>query len=305
MTGRRASAASTTARRMRSTRLVIVTGLSGSGKSQAIRALEDLGYFCVDNLPIKLLPTLAELTLRPGSGMSRAAAVIDVREGPQLSHFPRVYGQLRAMAGVHPLLIFLDATDEALVRRYSETRRPHPLAPTRSPLEGLREERKRLAPIRKLADVHLDTSDMTVHELRHAFMSLSRGAATQRAPVVTMLSFGFKHGLPSDADLVFDVRFLPNPHFVPELRPRTGRDQRIARFLAQYPETGEFLERTTDLLRFLLPHYAAEGKSYVTVAVGCTGGRHRSVYVAEALKRRLSDVPGVRMRVRHRDVGAE
>jgi UPF0042 nucleotide-binding protein len=304
MTARRATD-QTAARRMRSARLVIVTGLSGSGKSQAIRALEDLGYFCVDNLPIKLLPTLAGLTLRPGSGMSRAAVVIDVREGPQLSHFPRVYEELRKMAGVHPLLIFLDASEEALVRRYSETRRPHPLAPSRSPLEGLREERKRLAPIRKLADVQLDTTDMTVHELRRAFTNLSRGVTAQRAPVVTVLSFGFKHGLPPDADLVFDVRFLPNPHFVPELRPRTGRDQRIVRFLAQYPETGEFLERTVDLLRFLLPHYAAEGKSYVTVAIGCTGGRHRSVYVAETLKQRLSDVPGVRMRVRHRDLGIE
>jgi UPF0042 nucleotide-binding protein len=290
---------------MRAARLVIVTGISGSGKSQAIRALEDLGYFCVDNLPIELLPTLAELTLRPGSDMPRAAVVIDVREGAQLAHFPAVYSKVRQLADLHPLLIFLDASEEALVRRYSETRRPHPLAPTRSPLEGLREERKRLGPIRKLADVQLDTTDMTVHELRQAFMNLSRGTTAQRAPAVTLLSFGFKHGLPTDADLVFDVRFLPNPHFVPELRPRTGRDARIARFLAQYPETAEFLERTTGLLQFLLPHYADEGKSYVTVAIGCTGGRHRSVYVAETLKRRLADVPGVRLRVRHRDLGIE
>lgn len=291
--------------RMRSARLVIVTGLSGSGKSQAIHALEDLGYFCVDNLPVRLLPTLAELTLRRDGDMSRAAVVIDVREGAELSHFPAVYQKVKRRAGLNPLLIFLDASEEALVRRYSETRRPHPLAPSRSPLEGLREERKRLAPIHKLADVHLDTTDMTVHELRQAFMNLSRGTTGQRAPVVTVLSFGFKHGLPPDADLVFDVRFLPNPHFVPELRPRTGRDARIARFLAQYAETGEFLDRTGGLLRFLLPHYADEGKSYVTVGIGCTGGRHRSVYVAETLKRMLADVPGVRLRVRHRDLGIE
>jgi UPF0042 nucleotide-binding protein len=304
VTARRTPAkAQATARRMRSARLVIVTGISGSGKSQAIRALEDLGYFCVDNLPVKLLPTLADLTRRPNSGITRAAVVIDIREGAQLADFPGVYARVRRVADLHPLLIFLEATEEALVRRYSETRRPHPLAPTRSPLEGLREERKRLGPIRKLADVSLDTTDMTVHELRQAFMNLSRGTTAQRAPVVTLLSFGFKHGLPPDADLVFDVRFLPNPHFVPELRPRTGRDTRIARFLAQYPETAEFLERTTGLLRFLLPHYTDEGKSYVTVAVGCTGGRHRSVYVAETLKRRLADVPGVRLRVRHRDLG--
>jgi UPF0042 nucleotide-binding protein len=290
---------------MHAARLVVVTGLSGSGKSHALRALEDLGYFCVDNLPVTMLPALADLILTPGSGLARAAVVIDVREGAQLAHFPRVYSGVARRRGLNPLLIYLEATDEVLVRRFSETRRPHPLAPTRSPLEGLREERKRLSSVRRIADARIDTSDLTVHELRQAFMSLSRGAGARRAPAVTFLSFGFKHGLPLDADLVFDVRFLPNPHFVPELRARTGRDTRIARFLGQYAETAEFLERTTDLLRFLLPHYVDEGKSYVTVAVGCTGGRHRSVHVAEALKRSLADVPGVRLRVRHRDVGVE
>jgi UPF0042 nucleotide-binding protein len=288
---------------MRSARLVIVSGLSGAGKSQAFKALEDLGYFCVDNLPVSLLPTLAELTMRSGTGISRAAVVIDVREGTLLARFPSVYRALGRMPGLNPLLIFLDASDETLVRRFSETRRPHPLAPSRSALEGIREERTRLAPIRELADVRLETTDMTVHELRQAFMSLSRESSAERSPVVTLLSFGFKHGLPPDADLVFDVRFLPNPHFVPELRARTGRDLRVARFLSQYAETAEFLERVSELLRFLLPRYAHEGKSYVTVAVGCTGGRHRSVYIAESLKKRLGDVPGVRLRARHRDVG--
>ena len=305
MSPARADREQATLRRMRSAKLVVVTGLSGAGKSQAIKALEDLGYFCVDNLPITLIPTLADLTLQPGSGISKAAVVVDVREGALLGRFPRVFAAVKRKQGLHPLLIFLDATDETLVRRFSETRRPHPLAPTRSPLEGLREERRRLAPIRRLADVQFDTTDMTVHELRQAFMNLSRGSSARRQPLVTVLSFGFKHGLPADADLVFDVRFLPNPHFVPELRPRTGRDSRVGRFLEQYAETAEFLERTTGLLRFLLPHYADEGKSYVTVAVGCTGGRHRSVYVAEVLKRQLADVPGVRLRVRHRDVGIE
>lgn len=300
---RRRAAPGDAVQRMGTARLVIVSGLSGSGKSQAIKALEDLGFFCVDNLPVSLLPTLAEQTLEPGGEIARAAVVIDVREGSQLSKLPAVYAALQRMPGLNPLLIFLDARDETLVRRYSETRRPHPLAPSRSVLEGLHEERARLAPIRELADEQIDTSDMTVHELRHAFMALSRGVRTDRSPVVTFLSFGFKHGVPADADLVLDVRFLPNPHFVPELRERTGRDARIGRFLAQYPDTLEFLQRSGALLRFLLPRYAHEGKSYVTVAIGCTGGRHRSVYIAECLKKQLSDVPGVRLRVRHRDLG--
>lgn len=291
------------ARRMLRSKLVIVSGVSGSGKSQAIKALEDLGYFCVDNLPVTLLPTLATLTLEPGTEIARAAVVTDVREGSLLTRLPTILRDLQKMPGLDPLLIFLDARDEVIVRRFSETRRPHPLAPSRSVLEGIREERRRLAAIRDLADVRIDTSDFTVHELREAILALSRGRDTRRSPLVTVLSFGFKHGLPPDADLVFDVRFLPNPHFVPDLRNRTGRDQRVARFLGQYAETGELLDRTAALLRFLLPRYAAEGKSYVTVAVGCTGGRHRSVFVAEALRRRLSDVPGVRLRVRHRDVG--
>lgn len=304
MTGRSRRARPPASPALGTARLVIVSGLSGSGKSQAIKALEDLGFFCVDNLPVALLPTLAEQTLQTGSELSRAAVVIDVRGGSQLARFPAVYRGLAKMPGLNPLLIFLDAGDETLVRRFSETRRPHPLAPTRSVLEGLREERARLAPIRELAHEQIDTSDMTVHELRHAFMSLSTGGRTDRSPVVTFLSFGFKHGVPQDADLVFDVRFLPNPHFVPELRARTGRDLRIGRFLAQFADTAEFLDRAGALLRFLLPRYAHEGKSYVTVAIGCTGGRHRSVYVAESLKKQLADVPGVHLRVRHRDVGA-
>ena len=290
--------------RLDTSRLVIVSGLSGSGKSQAIKALEDLGFFCVDNLPATLLPMLAGQTLRPGSEIARAAVVIDVRGGSQLARLPAAYRALAKMPGLNPLLIFLDASDETLVRRFSETRRPHPLAPTRSVLEGVREERVRLEPLRQLAHERIATSDMTVHELRNLFLTLSRGVSTDRSPVVTFLSFGFKHGVPPDADLVFDVRFLPNPHFVPELRARTGRDIRIRRFLSQFADTTEFLERSGALLRFLLPRYAHEGKSYVTVAIGCTGGQHRSVFIAESLRQLLADVPGVRLRVRHRDVGA-
>lgn len=286
-------------------RFIVLTGLSGSGKTQAIHALEDLGYFCVDNLPIALIQTFADLTQRTTGDISRAAVVVDVREGTRLKTLPDVYAALQQMPGLDPSLIFLDASDAALVRRFSETRRPHPLGAGRSVAEGIRAERRRLAPIRRLADQIIDTSDMTVHELRHAFMSAAREHSTRPGPVVTLLSFGFKHGVPLDADLVFDARFLPNPHFEPDLRARTGRDAVVKAFLDQFPDMHEFVTRVHDLLVFLLPKYADEGKSYVTVAIGCTGGRHRSVAIAEELKRRLGPTPGLRFRVRHRDIAQE
>jgi RNase adapter protein RapZ len=283
-------------------RFIVLTGLSGAGKSQAMRALEDLAYFCVDNLPITLLPTFAELTLRPDTEIEKAAVVIDVREGTLFERFPRVLEALRAMPGLKPTLIFLEASEAALVRRYSETRRPHPLARHRSALEGVREERARLAPIRRIADEIVDTSAMNVHELREAFMSRSLGTARTGTLAVTFLSFGFKYGLPLDADLVFDVRFLPNPHFVARLRERTGRERPIVQFLDRIEDTGIFMAKVTDLLQFLIPRYAREGKSYLTVAIGCTGGRHRSVAIAEKLAKALRGLAGVRFRVRHRDV---
>ena len=213
-----------------------------------------------------------------------------------------MFETLRAMPGLSPTLIFLEASEAALVRRYSETRRPHPLARHRSALEGVREERARLAPIRRIADEIVDTSAMNVHELREAFMARSLGTARTGALSVTFLSFGFKYGLPLDADLVFDVRFLPNPHFVARLRERTGRERQIVQFLDRFEDTGVFLAKVTDLLQFLIPRYAREGKSYLTVAIGCTGGRHRSVAMAEALAKALRGLTGVRFRVRHRDV---
>jgi RNase adapter protein RapZ len=286
-------------------RFIVLTGLSGSGKSQAIRALEDLGYFCVDNLPITLMPTLAELTLRAGTEISKAAVVVDVREGALLSQFPKTYKQLQAMPNLNPKLIFLEATDAALVRRFSETRRPHPLAPDRSVQEGIHDERARLRAIRRLADEIIDTSEMTVHDLRRVFLGLSRDGSPQAGLVVTILSFGFKHGIPVDSDLLFDVRFLPNPHFVPGLREHTGRDAEVIDFINQSDATGEFLDRTTNLLEFLIPQYVSEGKSYLTIGIGCTGGRHRSVAVAEALRKRLGKLDGVRLRVRHRDISNE
>jgi UPF0042 nucleotide-binding protein len=280
---------------------IVLTGLSGSGKSQAIRALEDLGYFCVDNLPTTLIPTLAKLSLRAGGDINKVAIVVDVREGGFLSSFPKIFRGLRRMPRLNPVLIFLEADNAALLRRFSETRRPHPLAPGRSVSEGIRDERARLNAIRDLADEIIDTSDMTVHELRQFFMNLSRDRTRARL-VITVLSFGYKFGVPVDADLVFDVRCLPNPHFVPALRRRTGRDRAVARFLERDESTREFMDRLEEYLKYVIPHYVTEGKSYLTVAIGCTGGRHRSVMIAERLRRGLTDIGGARVRVRHRDI---
>ena len=283
-------------------RFIVVTGLSGAGKSQAIRALEDLGYFCVDNLPTQLIPTLATLSKRGSADLPKVALVIDVREGSFLRDFPRVWKRLKATPGLDPLLIFLEATHDTLVRRFSETRRPHPLAHGRSVVEGLEAERQQMQKIRELADEIVDTTHLTVHQLRERFLGFSEARSPRQKLLVTLLSFGFKHGLPVDADLVFDVRFLSNPHFVQRLRPQTGRDPAVVKFLERQPLTGEFLERLRDLLLFLVPQYVREGKSYLTIAIGCTGGRHRSVMVAEALKLSVSTVAGVRVQVRHRDV---
>jgi UPF0042 nucleotide-binding protein len=285
-------------------RFVILTGLSGSGKSQAIHALEDLGYFCVDNLPSTLIPTLANLTALTGGVRAKTAVVVDIREGKFLSQFPKVFKELQADTSLGVRLIFLEATDSALLRRFSETRRPHPLARQRSPREGIRMERKRLAKIRRLADQIIDTSNMTVHELRRSFLDLTR-ARSQTKLVMTLLSFGFKYGNPVDADLILDVRFLPNPHFVPSLRAKTGRSKAVREFLCGHPETKESLLKLEEFLRFLVPKYVAEGKSHLTVAIGCTGGRHRSVTITEALMKRLKSVKDVRLRTRHRDVRAD
>ena len=282
-------------------RFVIVTGLSGSGKTHAIRALEDLGYFCVDNLPTQLIHTLAELAGRDSAGLDRVAIVVDVREGGFVKHFPPEFRKLKAMPGIDARLIFLEANRSTLVRRFSETRRPHPLAPDRSAVEGIEEERKKLQAIRALADVIVDTSNLTVHELRDLFARVSRDDDTRADMVVNLVSFGFKHGPPLDADLVFDVRCLPNPHFVDGLRELTGRDAAVVKFMRRHPATREFVERLTSFLTFALPHYIREGKTYLTVAIGCTGGQHRSVMIAEALKKSLAGVKGVRLRVKHRD----
>ncbi|MEQ1760814.1 MAG: RNase adapter RapZ [Vicinamibacterales bacterium] len=282
-------------------RFVILTGLSGSGKTHAVRALEDLGYFCVDNLPVQLIPKLSELATPEDAALQKVAIVVDVRERGFEKGFPPVYKRLRAHKGVRPTLIFLEASDSALVRRFSETRRPHPLAPDRSVSEGIAEERSRMAPIRAMADLIIDTTSLTVHELRDVFMRMSRDGNTRADMVVNLVSFGFKNGVPEDADLVFDVRCLPNPHFVDSLRPLTGRDRGVVRYMQRYPQTQDFIDKLTSFLKFSLPQYVQEGKSYLTVAIGCTGGRHRSVMMAEALKKSLASVKNVRLRVKHRD----
>ncbi len=286
----------------RAPHFVVVTGFSGAGKSQAIRALEDLGFFCVDNLPVPLIPTFADLAQTRGD-ITRAAVVIDVREGESLSAFPKIYRRLKRRKSLEPKLLFLEADEAMLVRRFSETRRPHPLAPTRSAKEGLREERRVLSGIRRLADKVIDTSHLNVHDLRRAVVAFALGSDAPVPLTVNVMSFGFRGGVPMDADLLFDVRFLTNPHFVPELRPLTGQDRRVSRYVLVQKPARQFLKLTTALLKFLLPQYLAEGKAYLTVAIGCTGGQHRSVAIAEALAERLKDVPGAQVRLRHREIG--
>ncbi len=281
--------------------LVVVTGLSGAGKSQAIHALEDLGFFCIDNLPVALIPTFVDLTVREEDAHQRVAVVVDVREA-KLSRFPAAYAKLKRRRDLKTTLVFLEADAGTLVRRFSETRRPHPLGRGRTPAESVSEERRQMAPIRRLADHVVDTTRLSVHDLRRQMLTLGGGTPDKTPLAVTLLSFGFKRGVPVEADLVLDVRFLKNPHFVPRLRPLSGLDTPVSRFVLRAPAAAKFLSLTTSLLRFLLPQYIAEGKAYLTVAIGCTGGRHRSVAISEALGRALQRTRGVHLRVKHRDV---
>lgn len=284
---------------------IVVTGMSGAGKSHAIRALEDLGYYCVDNLPTPLIPVLADLTTHEDADNQKVAVVIDVREPRFMEAFPKVWRGLAPIRGLRPMLVFLEAKDATLLRRYSETRRPHPLAPDRPIAEALKEEREMLAPIRAMADEIVDTSDLTVHELRQILQDMVRGKNDRTRLMLTFESFGYKHGVPLEADLVFDCRFLPNPHFVAGLRAKTGKDRAVATYMRRYPETRELIQRLGGFLNYVVPQYVAEGKAYLTVAIGCTGGRHRSVYLAETLKRELSGLRNVSARVRHRDLARE
>jgi UPF0042 nucleotide-binding protein len=286
-------------------RFLVVTGMSGAGKSHAIRALEDLGYYCIDNLPTPLIPVMADLSQNEEADTQKIAVVADVRERSFIREFPPMWRRLKASAELDPTLVFLEASDAALLRRYSETRRPHPLAPDRPLAEALEQERQMLRKIRQMADQIVDTSDLTVHELRHFFLGMARDRHQRQRMVLTLESFGFKHGVPLDADLVFDCRFLPNPHFVSGLRSKTGRDRPVINYIQRYPETQEFKQRVESFLRYVVPHFVEEGKAYLTVAIGCTGGKHRSVYLAEWLKKELGDVKNVTTRVRHRDLGRD
>ncbi len=278
--------------------LVILTGLSGSGKSTVLKTFEDLGFYCVDNLPVELIPTFSELHLQGTEDIAHAALLVDAREGEQIERLPAIYRKLRRE--IAATLVFIEASDEALLRRFSETRRPHPLGHDQPVRDGLRRERTMMAPIRKLADVVIDTTKFNVHELRQ-FITDRFKNPEHRPLLVSLVSFGYRLGIPGDADLVFDLRFLPNPHFVPRLRPFSGKDPRVARYIRSFPQTGEFLRRIKGLLAYLIPHYIREGKSYLTIAFGCTGGRHRSVMMAEDLRKDLAR-RGYTVKVVHRDL---
>lgn len=282
-------------------RFVIVTGLSGAGKSYAIKCLEDLGYFCVDNLPTTLIPTFAELCANSSRGMQAIALGVDVREGEYLANMVETIQELRSRRH-HVDVLFLEASDETLVRRYHETRRRHPLAGEGNVIDGIRAERKALAHLREIANQVIDTTSLTVHQLKDQMVRSYGPQGHQGGLTVSLVSFGFKHGVPYDADLVFDVRFLPNPHFVAALRKWSGRHAKVSRYVLRSPASREFLRHAAGMLKFLLPQYIEEGKTYLTVAIGCTGGRHRSVAIAEALGRKLQGMKGIQLHVRHRDV---
>lgn len=280
------------------TELVIVTGLSGSGKGTVIKAFEDLGYYAVDNLPIDLIPTFAELA-EHAPNIRKAALVVDVREGQALDRLPKLYQKIRAK--VHARLVFLEADDAVLIRRFSETRRPHPLGVGQSVSASIRRERKLMAPIRELADHIINTSKFNVHELRETIHRTFTGQDRRPDILVQLTSFGYRHGVPTDSDLVFDVRFLPNPNYIPEFKHKTGKHAGVARYIRSFPQTTEFIERISDLLVYLIPHYIAEGKSYLTIAFGCTGGHHRSVMIAGEIRKRLAQA-GYRVKETHRDI---
>ncbi len=278
--------------------LIIITGLSGSGKGSVIRALEDLGYYSVDNLPIELIPKFAELA-RDSPTVRCAALVVDIREGESLKTFPSLYAQIRR--SIPTKLLFLEADDATLVRRFSETRRPHPLGTDRSVLRSVQSERRKLAPIRALADIIIDTSKFNVHDLRETIVEKFRGEREESKIVIYLTSFGYRHGVPADSDLVFDVRFLPNPNYIPAFKKLSGRNPQVARYIRSFPQTTEFIQRISDLLIYLLPHYIREGKSYLTIAFGCTGGHHRSVMIAEQIHKSLKRA-GYRVKINHRDL---
>ncbi len=277
--------------------LVVITGMSGSGKASVLKVFEDLGYYCVDNLPSELIPQFAEL-VRQSSEIERTALVVDVREGQRLEQLPSV---LLGIKRILPMtILYLEASDEALQRRFSETRRPHPLGTSAPVRAAISAERRRLRPIAALADVIIDTSKFNVHELRQHILQRFHRQSRNKGILVSCVSFGYRHGVPDEADLVFDVRFLPNPHFVARFRQHSGRHPQVAKYIRSFPQTQEFINRISALLVYLLPHYISEGKSYLTIGFGCTGGQHRSVFIAEEVAIRLRKA-GYPIKVLHRD----
>ena len=278
--------------------LVIITGLSGSGKATVLKAFEDLGYYAVDNLPIGLIPKFAELT-KESAKVRRAALVIDIREGQTLKQFPALFKKLRQQ--VSATLLFLEADDRTIVRRFSETRRPHPLGMDASVLKSIRNEREQLAPIRAVADHIINTTKFNVHELREVIGDKFHGTSEEAKIRIDLTSFGYRHGVPPDSDLVFDVRFLPNPNYIPAFKNLTGRNPSVARYIRSFPQTVEFIDRISELLVYLIPHYIREGKSYLTIAFGCTGGHHRSVLIASEIRKRLERA-GFKAKETHRDI---
>ena len=277
--------------------LVIITGISGAGKLSALKAFEDLGFYAVDNLPAGLIANFADL-VRDSTEIERAALVVDIREGARLDKLPQLLQALRG--SLKTTVLFLEASDDALLRRYSETRRPHPLGHSISVKASIRDERKRLQPVRDVADLVVDTTKFNVHELRALLTERFQSVERKQNTLISCVSFGFSKGVPEDADLMFDVRFLPNPHFVPKFRPFTGRSPQVAKYILSFPQTKEFIARISELLVYLIPHYIHEGKSYLTIAFGCTGGKHRSVLIAEEVKKRLAKA-GYNVKVVHRD----
>jgi RNase adapter protein RapZ len=277
---------------------VVITGLSGSGKGSVLKSLEDLGFYSVDNLPVDLIPKFAEL-ICDNPSIQSAALVVDIREGEGLKRFPSVFASNRK--SVDAKLVFLEAEDQTIIRRFSETRRPHPLGTDTSVARSVRSERETLAPIRAMADLTINTSKFTVHELREFIGERFRGQRDQSNIVIYVTSFGYRNGVPPDSDLVFDVRFLPNPNYIPQFKNLTGRHPSVARYIRSFPQTTEFIQRISDLLVYLLPHYIREGKSYLTIAFGCTGGQHRSVMMADQIRKNLA-AAGFKAKVNHRDI---
>ena len=286
-----------------STQFLIITGLSGSGKSGVTKCFEDLGYFCVDNLPAKLIPTFVQLCTKPGAEIRRVAMTMDIRERDFIQDFPGIYNSMKA-DGYDFSILFLEASDEVLVRRFSETRRPHPLAFDRPILQGIAEEKDRLQPVRDLADIIIDTSSLNIHELREHINKIYSTTNEARQLIISLISFGYKYGIPFNSDILFDVRFLPNPFFIQELKGKTGLDASVQDYVFQHDEWNQFREKLSDLLFFLLPRFVKEGKAYLTLSIGCTGGKHRSVAITDYLEKLLKE-KGFTVRSKHRDINKE